>query len=89
MAFGARQIDVVKSIMRTGLILTILGIVTGLAGALVLCRLLTSLLYGISPADPISYGLVILIVTAVSLMACWLPAHRATRIDPMEALRYE
>jgi ABC-type antimicrobial peptide transport system permease subunit len=89
MAFGARQIDVLKSVMRTGLILTGLGLVIGLAGAATLCRLLTSLLYGISPTDPISYGFVIFIVTAVSLAACWFPARRAAKIDPMEALRYE
>jgi putative ABC transport system permease protein len=89
MAFGACPRDVLKSIMRTGLILTGMGIFTGLVGAGVICRLLTSLLYGVSPTDPVSYGLVIFIVTAVSIVACWIPARRAARIDPMEALRYE
>ena len=89
MAFGARPLDVIKSLMRTGLILTGLGVLAGLAGAVALCRLLTSLLYGMSPADPVSYCLVIVFVTAISLLACWIPARRATRIDPMKALRYE
>jgi len=89
MAFGARQIDVLESIMRTGLILAGLGVAVGLVGALAMCRLLTSLLYGVNPADPVSYGLVSLIVTAVSLLACYLPARRAAKTDPMEALRYE
>jgi putative ABC transport system permease protein len=89
MAFGASPIDVVKSIMHRGLFLTGLGIVTGLAGALILCRLLSTLLYHISPVDPISYSLVIVMISVISLLACWIPARRAAKIDPMEALRYE
>ncbi|MGD8786136.1 MAG: ABC transporter permease [Phycisphaerales bacterium] len=89
MAFGARPLDVLKSILRTGLILTSLGLFVGTVGSLVLSRSLTSLLYNVSPVDPISYGLVIVVVTTVSLLACWIPARRAARIDPMEALRYE
>jgi putative ABC transport system permease protein len=89
MAFGARPFDVMKTLMQTGLLLTGLGVLAGLAGAIALSRLLTSLLYGITPADPVSYGLIFVFVLAVSLLACWIPARRATKIDPMEALRYE
>jgi putative ABC transport system permease protein len=89
MAFGARQFDVVKSIMRTGLVLTGLGLIAGLAGALVLCRLMDALLYNTSPVDPLSYSVVIVFISVVSLLACYLPARRAAKIDPMKALRYE
>ena len=89
MAFGARQIDVVKSIMRTGLVLTGLGLVAGLAGAIALCRLIGALLYNTSPVDPLSYSVAIGFISVISLLACYLPARRATKIDPMEALRYE
>ncbi len=89
MAFGARQVDVVKSVMWNGLFLTGLGTTAGLICALALCRLMNALLYHISPVDFLSYGLVIVVVTTVSLVACYLPARRAAKIDPMEALRYE
>ena len=69
--------------------LTGLGLFVGTVGSLVLSRTLTSLLYNVSPVDPISYGLVIAVVTTVSLLACAIPAWRAAKIDPMEALRYE
>jgi ABC-type antimicrobial peptide transport system permease subunit len=88
-AFGARQVDVVKSIMWNGLFLTGLGTTAGMVCALALCRLMNALLYNISPVDFLSYGLVIVVVTTVSLVACWIPARRAAKIDPIEALRYE
>ena len=89
MAFGARQVDVVKSIMRTGLIIMSLGLAVGLAGALALCRLMSALLYNTSTINPLSYSLAIVFVSVISLLACYIPARRAAKIDPMEALRYE
>ena len=89
MAFGVRRVDIVKSIMWNGLFLTGLGTAAGLVCALALCRLMKALLYNISPVDFLSYGLAIVIVTTVSLVACWIPARRAAKIDPMKALRYE
>jgi len=89
MAFGAKRIDVIKSIMNTGLFLIGSGLVIGLVGALILCRLMGTLLYNISPMDPLSYCVVIVFISVISLLACYIPARRAAKIDPMEALRYE
>jgi putative ABC transport system permease protein len=89
MTFGARPFDVIKFLMASGLVLIGLGLLAGLAGAVVLCRLLESQLYGISSADPVSYGSVIVFVVTVSLLACVIPALKAARVDPMVALRCE
>jgi predicted permease len=88
-AFGARQVDVIRFIMRNGLILTGIGLVTGLIGALALCRLMGALLYNTSPVDPLSYIVVIVLISVTSLLACFIPARRAIRINPIEALRCE
>lgn len=89
MALGARRQDVVSFIGAQGLKLVLLGIAVGLGTALVLTRLVSSLLYGISAIDTVTFGGVSILLVGVSVIACWLPARRATRIDPMEALRYE
>jgi putative ABC transport system permease protein len=89
MAFGACRADVIKSFLKSGLALIGLGLLMGLAGAVALGRVLRSLLYGISPMDPITYGVVIVLVVGVGMLACYLPARRAAKIDPMEALRCE
>jgi predicted permease len=89
MALGARPVQVLRLIVKQGLQLTFLGVALGTAIALVLGRFLASLLYGVKPADPLTFAGVWLILTAIALLACWIPVRRATRIDPMAALRYE
>ncbi len=89
MALGARNRDVLKGVLREGLGLTVIGLVLGLIAALGLMRVIASLLYGVRPTDPLTVACAALILTGVSLLACWLPAHRAAKVDPMVALRYE
>jgi putative ABC transport system permease protein len=89
MALGARRGDVLKAVLRQGLTLTCIGLVIGLAGALAATRVIRSLLYDVSPADPLTFVCVGLLLAGVALLACYLPARRAARIDPMVALRYE
>jgi putative ABC transport system permease protein len=76
-------------VVRQGMQMAGVGIVIGLAGALVLSRLLTALLYGVKPYDPLTFVSVSLVLALSALAACWIPARRATRVDPMLALRYE
>jgi ABC-type antimicrobial peptide transport system permease subunit len=87
MALGADQGDVLKLVVGHGLRLTLAGIAIGLAGALALTRLMSSLLYQTSATDPIAFVASALLFTVVAVLASYLPARRATRIDPTEALR--
>ncbi|MFZ3255479.1 MAG: FtsX-like permease family protein, partial [Candidatus Acidiferrales bacterium] len=89
MALGAEPRDVLRLVLRQGLILAVLGLAIGLAASFALTRALSSQLFGISAADPLTFGAVALLLLAVALLACYIPARRAMRTDPMVALRYE
>jgi putative ABC transport system permease protein len=89
MALGAQRSDVLRLILRNGMQLTLLGVVIGLAGALALTRVLRNQLYQVGTSDPATFVVVALLLGLVALFACLIPARRATRVDPMQALRCE
>lgn len=95
MALGATRTDVLKMIVRQGMVLSVIGVALGLAAGYVLTKYLESwvqlsdMLYRVKPTDPMTYGVVTLLLTVVAFIACYLPARRATKVDPMIALRYE
>ena len=89
MALGARTVDVLKLGVKQGMVLTFIGVGAGLAVAFALTQLIEGLLYGIGARDPLSFITVTLLLILVALLACYLPARRAAKIDPLVAIRYE
>jgi len=89
LALGARQRDVLKMVVKQGMELATTGVVIGLAGAFALTRLMKDFLFGVNASDPLTFGVIALILTLIALLACYFPARRATKVDPLVALRYE
>jgi ABC-type antimicrobial peptide transport system permease subunit len=89
MALGAQTGQILRMVLRKGFILLAVGIGIGLFASFGLTRFLTSQIWGVSPTDPLTFGAVVALVVGVGLAACFLPARRATQVDPLVALRYE
>ena len=89
MALGAEKRDVLRMVVGQGFKLALIGVAIGIAGSIGLTRFLVSLLYDVKPTDPLTFIAVSLILIAVALLACYIPARRAAKVDPMVALRYE
>jgi putative ABC transport system permease protein len=89
MALGAQRSDVLKMVVGQGLKLVVMGVAIGLAAAIVLTRVMAGLLFGVSATDPVTFIIISLVLMAVALVASYIPALRATKVDPMVALHYQ
>jgi putative ABC transport system permease protein len=88
-ALGAQMKDVLRLVIGNGMTLALIGVAIGLAGAFALTRLMTSLLFGVTPIDAAAFATVSILLLTVALVACYIPARRAMRVNPLIALRYE
>jgi putative ABC transport system permease protein len=89
LVLGAQSLDIRKLIVRQGLVLLLIGIVIGLAGAFALTSVMKTLLFEVSVTDPLTFVCIPLLLGVVALLACWIPARRATKVDPLISLRHE
>jgi len=89
MALGAQRLDVLRMVLQDGACMTLAGTAIGVVAALGLTQLMASMLFGVRPTDPVTFGLVTVVLCGIALFACYLPARRAAKVDPMAALRYE
>jgi len=88
-ALGAQRFDILRMAMSEGMRVVVIGLACGIAGAVILTRLFRSMLFNVAPADPLTFVSVAAILASVALLACYIPAQRATRVDPLVALREE
>jgi ABC-type antimicrobial peptide transport system permease subunit len=88
-ALGAQRFDVLRLVMKNGAQMTFIGLLIGLAAALGLTRLMRSMLFGVKPSDPLTFVAVAALLGAIAMLACYVPARRAMKVDPIEALRQE
>jgi len=89
LALGGRPRDILSLVLRKGVVLTLIGVVIGLGASFALTRLMQNLLFGVGALDPLTFAVVAVVIAAVALAACAIPARRAARVDPLTALRYE
>jgi putative ABC transport system permease protein len=89
MALGAQPVHVMRLILGEGVRMALVGVITGIIAALALTRLIASQLFGVTSHDPLTFAAVAILLTVVALLACYVPARRAVRVDPLVALRYE